>query len=169
MKLIPRKKQQLEPTALEKAAMYAKLGARGLTAQRVARKGHRNLRFTKRAITIAGLGAIFAAVLKKAKGAGAPSTPAYTPPPAPTGPSAGTSATASTGTPPLSGSGNGNGTAASGPEVTDALADAGVEGSGPDTPEEAATDTSPSSDATVEFLPPVDAPNPGTPPPPKRK
>jgi hypothetical protein len=177
MKLIPRKKQP-EPTPLERAAKVAKLGATGLTAQRVARKSHRNLKFTKRVLTLAGLAAAVAAVTKKLKsGTDAPSTPAYTPPPpASTGATAGTSATAaataSTGTPPVSG----NGKATSGPAVEEALADAGVEGSGPDTPEEAAG----ASEKTVEFLPPVDAsgtddtldveaPNQSTPPPPKGK
>ena len=77
-----RKKKQKDPTPLEKAASLTKLAAHGLTAQRVARKGHRTYRTTKRLVSLAIFGAIVAVVAKKLKGNGdAPDTTAsYNPP-----------------------------------------------------------------------------------------
>lgn len=173
MNLIPRRKQ--DPTTLERAAKAAKLGAHGLTAQRVARRGHTHYKRGKRILTLSGLAAIAVLIAKKVRGGGeAPDTSSYSPPAssgAPAGTSAAAAATAATGTPPVNGDG-----AAAAPDVSDALADAGVEGSGPDTPEEAGAALPAASDASVEAAPPptddtldVEAPNEGTPPPGKTK
>ncbi|HEV2814979.1 MAG TPA: hypothetical protein VGW10_17110, partial [Solirubrobacteraceae bacterium] len=100
MKLIPRRKQS--PTTFERAAGFLKLGAKGLAAQRVARRGLRTFKLTKRLVPLAALGAIGAAIAKK-RSRGGDSAPSYSPP-ASTGGSAPTSAaaaaTAATGTPP---------------------------------------------------------------------
>ncbi|HEV2815472.1 MAG TPA: hypothetical protein VGW10_19600, partial [Solirubrobacteraceae bacterium] len=69
-------------------------------------------------------------------------------------------------------------TAAGGPEVANALADAGVEGDGPDTPKEAAAPGVGDESGTSDDAPPADAsgtdetldvegPNQSTPPPPE--
>ena len=80
MKLIRRKKS---PTTFERATGYVKLGAKGLAAQRVARRALKRYRFTKRAVPLVGLAAIGAAIAKKVRGGGesASATPSYTPPP----------------------------------------------------------------------------------------
>src|SRR5688500_6885198 len=132
MKLI-RSKQQ-EPTTFERLSGYAKLGAHGLTAQRVARRGMRTYRFFRRAVMLAGIGAIAAIVAKRVRGRSGPeASGGYTPPAggASPGTSAAAAAAAATGTPPVNG-------ARAGADVSDARADAGGEGAGPDTPKEAA-------------------------------
>jgi hypothetical protein len=190
MKLIPRRKKN-QPTTFERVTGFVKLGVKGLAVQRLARKAFRRYKFTKRAVPLAGLAAIGAVVLKKLRGGGASSTPSYSAGAsagAASGQSAATSAaaaaTAATGTPPAT-----NG-ATAGPDVSDALDDAGVEGSGPDTPKEAAapgvgdesgttgSGAGEASDDATEASPPADAsgteegleiegPNQSTPPPPK--
>ena len=87
MKLIPRRKKT--PTTFERAAGFLKLGAKGLAAQRVARRGLKGYRFTKRTVQLAGLGALGMFLSKKLRGGGdVPSTTSYTPPPAPAATSA---------------------------------------------------------------------------------
>lgn len=68
MKPILRRKKQ--PTTFERAAGFVKLGAKGLAAQRVARRAAKSYRFTKRAVPLAGLAAIGAVVAKKLRGGG---------------------------------------------------------------------------------------------------
>ena len=172
MKLIPRRKKS--PTPFERATGFVKLGVKGLAAQRLARKALRRYKFTKRVVPLAGLAALGAMIAKKL-GRKSPSSASYTT--AGTGSAAGTSAaaaaTAATGTPPAE-----NGAAASGPAVSEALDDAGVEGSGPDTPKEAAAPGVGDESGTSEASPPADAsrteegleiegPNQSTPPPPE--
>ena len=89
MKLIPRRKQS--PTTFERAAGYLRLGAKGLAAQRVARRGLKSYKLTRRLVPLAAFGAVVAAIAKKR--GGGDSTPSYSPP-AGTGASAGTSAAA---------------------------------------------------------------------------
>jgi hypothetical protein len=91
MKLIPRRKQQ--PTTFERVASYVKLGAKGLAAQRVARRTFRTYKFTRRALPLAGLAAIGAVVAKRFGGGGGETAPSG--PPAP-------SATPAPSTPPPS-------------------------------------------------------------------
>jgi hypothetical protein len=185
MKLIPRRKSS--PTTFERITGFVKLGTKGLVAQRVARRALRTYKLIRRIVPLAILGGIGAAVAKKVRGGGGggTSTPSYSPPPSSsTGSSAPTSAaaaaTAATGTPPAT-----NGAAASGPEIGDALEDAGVAGDGPDTPKEAAapgvgdeSSAPPAGESGGKWLPPsdasgtdetldVEAPNQSTPPPPK--
>ena len=180
MKLILRR-QKNQATTFERVTGFVKLGAKGLATQRVARKVFRRYKFARRIVPLAALAAIGAAVAKKVRGGGGePSTPSYTG--ATSGASAGTSvaaaATAATGTPPAE-----NGAAASAPPVTEAPLDAGVEGSGPDTPREAAApgvgdESGTSSASSSSDAPPADAsgtddtldiegPNQCTPPPPE--
>ena len=160
MKLIPRRKQT--PSTFERVVGYAKLGVKGLAAQRFARRVFRGYKFTRRAVPLAGLAALGAVIARKARGGSAPATPSYSPPPSPsTTPSP--VSTSATGTSP-----GDDGAPAAGPDVTDALEDAGVEGSGPDTPKEAAApgvgDEQPPTDDTLD----VEAPNESTPPPPEK-
>ena len=182
MKLIPRRTPKKDPTPIERAAGYAKLAGHGLTAQRVARKGVRRYRLGKRLLALTGLAAAGAFIAKKARGGSDTSTVPPMPTAAPSGAPAGTSgtaaATAATGTSPATSTDT-----PSGPEVPDALADAGVEGGGPDTPKEAAApgvgDESGTSGNGSGDIPPADAsgtddtlqveaPNQSTPPPPDR-
>ncbi|HEX8204733.1 MAG TPA: hypothetical protein VF587_01615 [Solirubrobacteraceae bacterium] len=140
MKLIRSRKKS--PTTFERVTGFVKLGVKGLVVQRVARRGLKTYKFFRRAVPLAGLAAIGAVVAKKVRGDSGPSTTSYSAPAsggassgggAPAGTSAAAAATAATGTPPVNGAG-----AAAGPDISDALDDAGVEGSGPDTPKEAA-------------------------------
>ena len=188
MKLIPRRKKK-QATPFERATGFVKLGAKGLATQRIARKVFRRYKFTKRAVPLVGLGAAGAIVAKKVRGGGSspePTTTSYTAAGtgagAPAGTSAAAAATATVSTPPAE-----NGAGASGPAVSGALEDAGVEGGGPDTPKEAAapgvgdesgtTGTSSAGDP-AQVSPPADAsrteeslgiegPNQSTPPPPE--
>ena len=130
MKLIRRRKKNKQ-TPFERATGFVKLGVKGLAAQRLLRRGLRGYRFTKRAVPLAGLGAIGLFISKKLRGGGG-ETQSYAGAGASAGTSATAAATAATGTPSV------NGEPASGPEVSDALEDAGVSGEGPDTPKEAA-------------------------------
>jgi hypothetical protein len=185
MKLIPGRKSS--PTTFERVTGFVKLGVKGLVVQRAARRLLKTYKFLRRAVPLAGLAAIVAIVAKKLRGGdSAPSTPSYSPPASAGGSSAGTSAaaaaTAATGTPPV------NGDAAAGSDVTEALADAGVEGSGPDTPKEAAApgigdeqtgggtekkaesayDSAEAGETPTDSTLEVEAPNESTPPPPEK-
>src|SRR5687767_7047888 len=81
MKLIPRRRKP-EPTKLETAAKVAKLGGQALTAQRVARRGHKNYKRGRRLAFLGAIAAIGATVAKKLRGGHAAPTAAggYTPP-----------------------------------------------------------------------------------------
>jgi len=186
MKLIPRRKK--EPTPLERAAGYAKLGAKGLATQRAVRVGLKRYRFTKRLLQLTGLAALGAFVAKKLGGGGgggdAASTTSYSTssstPASSSGTSAGTAATAATGTPPAD---EGAGSA---PPATDVAPpsdepEAAAPGVGDEQP--STSDDEPSAgedggETTTEWLPPADAsgteeelgiegPNQSTPPPPE--
>ena len=188
MKLILRRKKQ-KATPFERATGYLKLGAKGLAAQRLARKSFRRYKFTKKVAPVAGLAAIGAVIAKKARGgAGTPPTTTPTPTSAPSGTSgdatATAAATAATGTSPATDT-----APAAAPDLDGALEDAGADGDGPETPKEAAApgvgdeststgdsapaaDTGPAADAppadasgTEEELG-IEGPNQSTPPPP---
>ena len=157
MKLIPRRKKS--PTPFERATGFVKLGVKGLVVQRAARRAMKTYKFMRRAIPLAALAAIGAAVAKKVRGGDGPTTSGgYTPPQtgsgnvAGTGPSAGASAsaaaTAATGTPPV------NGDAA------------------PTAPDEEATrsayDAAEEGETRTEAGLEVEGPNESTPPPPEK-
>lgn len=82
MKLIRRKKQ---PTPLERALGFVKLGVRGLVVVRVARNALKTYRFARRLPLLLGGGAVAALVLRKVRGGGSaqPETFQATAPPAP--------------------------------------------------------------------------------------
>lgn len=178
MKLIPRRKKS--PTPFERATGFVKLGVKGLVVQRLARRGIKTYKFTRRAVPLAGLAAIAAVIAKKVRGGGE-SPSSYTPPASSdtAGTSATAAATAATGTPPVNGSGT-----ASGGDVPEALEQAGVEGSGPDTPKEAAApgvgdeqsgetadsayDSAEAGESPTDDELGVEAPNESTPPPPDK-
>ena len=135
MSLIRRKQQ--DPTPLERAAKITALAAKGLAAQRVARRGHRNYKFVRRIVPLAILGAVGAALAKKAKGGGDEAT--FTSTSAPGAPTSTAAAATSTAVPQPT-----NGGPAAGSDISDALDQADVSGEGPDTPEEATEETKPS-------------------------
>ena len=137
MSLIRRKQQ--DPTPLERAAKITALAAKGLTAQRVARRGHRNYKFVRRIVPLAILGAIGAVVAKKAKGGGDEATFTSTSTSASSAPTSTAAAATSTAVPQPT-----NGGPAAGSDISDALDQADVSGEGPDTPEEATGETKPS-------------------------
>lgn len=146
MKLIRRKQS---PTTFERVVKVVGLGAKGLAAQRIARRGFRGYKFTKRAVPLAGLGALFAVIAKKAKGGGGGSPPSYS---APTSPPTATPA------PDVTAPAEGKEAAAPGLGDESGTDDAGN-----------ATDDAPPADAsgTDETLD-VEAPNQSTPPPPEK-
>jgi hypothetical protein len=83
MKLIRRTRK---PSPAEQVLGYARLGLRGLVAQRVARRAYRNYKFARRLPVLIGVAALAAFVAKKLKGgeeAATPATPAESPPPQP--------------------------------------------------------------------------------------
>jgi len=86
MKLIRRRKKK-QQTPFERATGFVKLGVKGLAAQRVLRRGLKGYRFTKRAVPLAGLGAIGLFLSKKLRGGGS-ETPSYSAPSTPATPSA---------------------------------------------------------------------------------
>ena len=86
MKLIPRRKKT--PTTFEQVTGFVKLGVKGLVAQRLVRRGLKGYKFTRRAVPLAGLGALGLFLSKKLRGGDTPSTTSYTPPPAPAATSA---------------------------------------------------------------------------------
>ncbi len=102
MKLIPRRKQQ--PTTFEQVTSYVKLGAKGLAAQRVARRTLKTYKFTRRAVPLAGLAAIGAVVAKRFGGGGGETAPSGPPAPSAT-PVASPSPSASADPPPSAASG----------------------------------------------------------------
>lgn len=83
MKLIPRRKKS--PTPFERATGFVKLGVKGLVVQRAARRAVRTYKFVRRAVPIAALAAVGAAIAKKVRGGGdtSPAT-SYAPPAAST-------------------------------------------------------------------------------------
>jgi hypothetical protein len=88
MKLIRRRKKS--PTPFERATGFVKLGVKGLVVQRAARRAVRTYKFAKRAVPIAALAAVGAAIAKKVRGGGETSSgTSYTPPPASTASGAG--------------------------------------------------------------------------------
>lgn len=83
MKLIPRRKKS--PTPFERATGFVKLGVKGLVVQRAARRAVRTYKFVRRAVPIAALAAVGAAIAKKVRGGGDTSAAtSYSPPPAST-------------------------------------------------------------------------------------
>ena len=180
MKLIPRRKKS--PTPLERATGFVKLGVKGLVVQRAARRIFKIYKFFRRAIPLAALAAIGAAIAKKVRGGDGPdATGGYTPPQtgggnvAGSGPSAGTSAaaaaTAATGTPPV------NGDAAS-PAAPEAVADSGgKEAAAPGVGDEqtgggkkadSAYDSAEKGETPTDGDLEVEGPNESTPPPPEK-
>ena len=180
MKLIPRRKKS--PTPFERATGFVKLGVKGLVVQRAARRVLKIYKFTRRAIPLAALAAIGAAIAKKLRGGdNASATGGYTPPQtgggnvSGSGPSAGTSAsaaaTAATGTPPV----NGDAAAPTAPEAaatesgTKEAAAAGVgdEQTGGDKADTAYESAEKGETPTDDELG-VEGPNESTPPPPEK-
>lgn len=83
MKLISRRKKS--PTPFERATGFVKLGVKGLVVQRAARRAVRTYKFVRRAVPIAALAAVGAAIAKKVRGGGDTSAAtSYSPPPAST-------------------------------------------------------------------------------------
>ena len=134
MSLIRRKKK---PSPFERVTKVVGLGAKGLAAQRIVRRGLKGYKFTRRAVPLALLGAAGAVIAKKAKGGSDATPPASTTTSsassAPTSTAAAAAATSTAVPQPTNG-----GAPASGDDVPEALEAADVSGEGPDTPEEAA-------------------------------
>ena len=191
MKLIRRKKKSQTP--FERATGFVKLGVKGLVVQRAARRVLKIYKFARRAIPLAALAAIGAAIAKKVRGGGeTPATTGYTPPQSGSGNATGggggtaptdvaAAATAATGTPPV----NGDTAAPTAPSVTpdDGGKEAAAPGVGDEQPsasgaesgetsggEEAdsAYDSAEKGETPTDGELEVEGPNESTPPPPEK-
>lgn len=151
MSLLRRKKNKKPPTRLETTAKIVRHGATALTAQRVARQGHKHYKRGRRLFRlgiVAAIGAGVATIAKKIKGDSGPSTAATYTPPATTSspPSSPEAAATSTSVPqPSNGGAPPAAESVSGDDIPAALEDADVSGDGPDTPEQATEEQKPAS------------------------